>query len=686
MQDKYKESIRPILDCFDKIRGHLAESGVDIPSICSVGCQSAGKSSVLESIAGIQLPRGEGTVTRCPIMIQLRNSKKSESAKIKFEYEKDNWKDIKLDEISEKILEYQEKLLEKDEILSDKAIQLKINKLNACDLTLYDLPGITHKDEETFRKITNIIIKYLTPAKTIALFVHASTADIDANECLSLIRKISDEGKNDIFQRTIPVFTKPDDALKTTPGTLINNIKIGKTLGFSFDPILVLNRSQEEIKNKIGSDKIREREKETLNNPLIKDYCISGHGINSLVDLLVQIQREKLLDSVPTTLQKVKDKLNEYREILGKFPKGCKNRKEFNKYLRQYCDDYDIRIKETLINVKSFLSKDPTNSNCLETKIRRELFNFKNTFTKQIYKFLTEDFYEKVDLILKDSIRLKPENFYGEECWDNIIHEEIKNVFNECIKLIEKINKMIEEEIKEPFDQSFKINNGLYRKIKQILDELVDSNKNKCIKFFENLKEIECKRNFTINERYMDYTLKIKNKINENRNLIKEDEVKIEEKKEPKEIKEENVQEEEQEKEKDQEIIMDDDFMSGKNEFFYFYTNLNKSLFLKFTKKLKKQKNPNDNRIIEIICSIFAYMKIFLDRFLDYLSNGILFYLLDSFLGDNLTKHIKYQFSDMDDKTVTNIMGGDIETRNKIEKIERKIVDLQDAYNELLVL
>ena len=163
-------------------------------------------------------------------------------------------------------------------------------------------------------------------------------------------------------------------------------------MGFSFDPILVLNRSQEEINNNVDSDKIRQREKETLTNPLIKDYCMNGHGISSLVDLLVQIQKEKLLDSVPITIQKVKEKLTEYKEILEKFPKGCKNRKEFNRYLRKYCDDYDIRIKDTLINVKSFLSKEPSNKNCLETKIRKELFEFKNIFTKQIYKYLLQFF------------------------------------------------------------------------------------------------------------------------------------------------------------------------------------------------------------------------------------------------------------------------------------------------------
>ena len=673
MEEKYKENIRPILDCFDKCRIHLKKAEIEIPCICSVGCQSAGKSSVLESITGIQLPRGEGVVTRCPIMIQLRNTNKNQSAKIQYE---DISEDIKMEEIAKKILEYQEKVLEKDEVLSDKAITLIIEKYNSYDLTLIDLPGITHKTDETFKKITDIIIKYLTPTNTIALFVHASTFDIDANECLSLIRKISDEGRNDIFKRTIPIFTKPDDALKTNVNTLINNFKVMKEFNFLYSPIIVLNRSQEEIDGNVEIGKVMQREKEILNNPLIKENYMYSYGLSSLIDLLLNIQKDKLLGSLPTIIQQVKEKLKEYNSNLEKFPKGCKNRKEFNLYLRKYCDDYDIKIKDTLINVKSFLSTNPSNKNSLETKIRKELFEFKETFTKQIYKYLSEEFYEKVDLILKDSIRLKPENFYGEECWDNIIHEEIKNVFNECVKLIEKISKMIEDEIKEPFDECFKSNNGFYRKIKQILDELVDSNKNNCIKFFENLKEIECSRNFTINERYMDFTKKIQNKIKENRGI------KVEES-ENNNKKEEGNSNNEEEKE-NEEVKQDDEPKNKKEEdsFFYFYTNLDRDLFIKFTIKLRQIKNPNDSKIIEIMCSIFSYMKIFLDRFLDYLSNGILFYLLESFLGDNLTKHIKYEFADMDDKTVTNIMG-DSQTRSKIEQIERKKLELETVYKQL---
>ena len=45
--------------------------------------------------------------------------------------------------------------------------------------------------------------------------------------------------------------------------------------------------------------------------------------------------------------------------------------------------------------------------------------------------YLTGDFYDKVKIIVKDSIRLKPGKFYGEDYCDNIAHEEIKNIFND---------------------------------------------------------------------------------------------------------------------------------------------------------------------------------------------------------------------------------------------------------------
>ena len=47
---------------------------IDLPQIAVVGNQSAGKSSLIESISGITLPRASGTCTRCPTECRLSYS------------------------------------------------------------------------------------------------------------------------------------------------------------------------------------------------------------------------------------------------------------------------------------------------------------------------------------------------------------------------------------------------------------------------------------------------------------------------------------------------------------------------------------------------------------------------------------------------------------------------------------
>ncbi|KAF8365215.1 hypothetical protein HHK36_032766 [Tetracentron sinense] len=70
----YNDRIRPLLDAIDKLR-HLKvmKEGIELPTIVVVGDQSSGKSSVLESLAGISLPRGQGICTRVPLIMRLQH-------------------------------------------------------------------------------------------------------------------------------------------------------------------------------------------------------------------------------------------------------------------------------------------------------------------------------------------------------------------------------------------------------------------------------------------------------------------------------------------------------------------------------------------------------------------------------------------------------------------------------------
>jgi ABC-type phosphate/phosphonate transport system ATPase subunit len=48
----------------DQITTQSAQLDLDLPVIAVIGSQSAGKSSLIESISGIKLPRASGTCTR----------------------------------------------------------------------------------------------------------------------------------------------------------------------------------------------------------------------------------------------------------------------------------------------------------------------------------------------------------------------------------------------------------------------------------------------------------------------------------------------------------------------------------------------------------------------------------------------------------------------------------------------
>ncbi|GAB4835427.1 Putative dynamin- protein 4A [Ancistrocladus abbreviatus] len=76
----YNDRIRPLLDAVDRLRNlKVMKEGTQLPTIVVVGDQSSGKSSVLESLAGISLPRGQGICTRVPLIMRLQNHAALES-------------------------------------------------------------------------------------------------------------------------------------------------------------------------------------------------------------------------------------------------------------------------------------------------------------------------------------------------------------------------------------------------------------------------------------------------------------------------------------------------------------------------------------------------------------------------------------------------------------------------------
>ncbi|KAL4817512.1 P-loop containing nucleoside triphosphate hydrolase protein [Aspergillus spinulosporus] len=56
----------------------IEDSHITLPKICVIGDQSTGKSSLIEGMSEIKVPRSSGTCTRCPMEINLSDSKRGE--------------------------------------------------------------------------------------------------------------------------------------------------------------------------------------------------------------------------------------------------------------------------------------------------------------------------------------------------------------------------------------------------------------------------------------------------------------------------------------------------------------------------------------------------------------------------------------------------------------------------------
>lgn len=68
-------NMRSMISLIDKLRDFHLQDYVSLPRIAVLGEQSAGKSSLLETIAGLNfLPRGTGIVTRRPLELRMIRS------------------------------------------------------------------------------------------------------------------------------------------------------------------------------------------------------------------------------------------------------------------------------------------------------------------------------------------------------------------------------------------------------------------------------------------------------------------------------------------------------------------------------------------------------------------------------------------------------------------------------------
>ncbi|KAI6886850.1 P-loop containing nucleoside triphosphate hydrolase protein [Hortaea werneckii] len=331
------------------------------PKFVVVGDQSHGKSSIVEAICDIQLPRGQGTVTRCPFQITTSSSALPWTCRIflqpKYRYSptfkagRDKTKYDRWDEfngepfhfatihdkhsLEETLKRAQLALLNprtdpahfqsphaswaKNELaFSPNLIHIQINGPDLPELSFFDLPGAinVHRDpneQHLVAFIQKLLQNYIRDEQALVLLALSSDQDPETSTALRFVKECAAEG------RTMGVLTKPD---LITKGRMpkIYDLLYGEDFQLGSGWFVTKQLSSEEVES-VSYAEARIREQDFFSHePWASTVLGERFGIGNVQATISRRLELHIIASLPEISKRVQDRLATVSKHLEQFP------------------------------------------------------------------------------------------------------------------------------------------------------------------------------------------------------------------------------------------------------------------------------------------------------------------------------------------------------------------------------
>jgi len=325
MEDSYRktdsgaplyENLRKVVNLIDELRDIGLQQHISLPRITVLGTQSAGKSSLLESIVGMDfLPRGDGVVTRRPLELRLVHVPHGQNDKPYgvFERYKDK-KFFNFDEIRDTINKLTDEVCGVSKGIVDSPIVLTVYAHSCPDLTLVDLPGITRiaiaGQEKNIEQITKEMAKrYCADPRTIILAVVPANQDMSTSDALQMAMELDPKGT-----RTLGAITKIDIMDR---GTNAKKMIMGEEVSLRLGYVGVKGRSKHDIDHKVTVKKGLDEEKQYFASHPVYSTMPPGYlGIETLTQKLTKILFHHIRNYLPEILKEINSKLKDCEDRL----------------------------------------------------------------------------------------------------------------------------------------------------------------------------------------------------------------------------------------------------------------------------------------------------------------------------------------------------------------------------------
>ncbi|XP_065147943.1 interferon-induced GTP-binding protein Mx isoform X1 [Paramisgurnus dabryanus] len=446
---QWEAQVRPYIEMIDFMRKIGIEKELALPSIAVVGDQSSGKSSVLEALSGVALPRGSGIVTRCPLELKLRKVTIGTewTAVISYKEVRETFHDPKQ---VEGFVRKAQNMLAGDGVgICDDLISLEIASPDVCDLTLIDLPGITRvpvqgQPEDIGDQIRRLILKFIEKKETINLVVVPCNVDVATTEALRMAQGVDTNGS-----RTLAILTKPDLIDKGAEEDVLQVLQ-GKVVPLKKGYTIVRCRGQSDINENVSLAEATKQETEFFANHPHFSYLLDEQRATTscLATRLTKELVEHIKASLPSLSEQIHFNLSSLRVELKSYDDGPPLEPEkMGPYLSKKILEFSDQISELCRTGES-------SSGNLYSLLRPVFKNWESLLSdsKALFRESVMEMIEKYD----EAHRGRELVTFSDYCvYESLVKKHVGNLKQPALDTLRLIRGIVQKEFKVMCEVSF---------------------------------------------------------------------------------------------------------------------------------------------------------------------------------------------------------------------------------------
>lgn len=477
------------LNTIQDVFSSLGYEPIELPKIVVVGTQSAGKSSVLESLVKRSfLPRGKDLVTRCPLVLQLYNCPLGDRLREAKDTQLEEWgefnhaegKIFEISEIRDEIERQTEVLAPGDKCIVKHPITLKVYSPFVVNLTLVDLPGITKvpvgdQPHDIEDQIHELIYEQIANPTAIILAVITANTDMATNESLKLAKNVDPKG-----ERTLAVVTKLDLMDK---GTDARAVLTGDVIKVELGIVGVVNRSQQDIIDDKSMEDAHADERKFFQSHY--PDLASRSGTTYLASRLSDLLGNHINTCLPAVKVKMQSEVQECLKVLFDLGESVTDKKaalmslinDFTRTFARLCETGPQDMKaRTLIGGAKICD-------ILHSQLEKTFSSFDPC------KEYDED---QVIMAIRQSNGLKPPFFVSEPAFEMLIKPQILKMEQPALACVEAVKVELGKVCREAFSRQLSMRfPSLKQELLRVVESVIEKHAAKAIEMIKNLIAIE---------------------------------------------------------------------------------------------------------------------------------------------------------------------------------------------------